>query len=182
MSEKTGFGIPEVLESIVENVPSPIGNINGKLSCMIIDSSYDAYRGIIVDVRMFDGKLKVGMIIKMFSIGDTYEVLGVGYLGMNVKKTDIFLAGEVGYIFANIKNISSVRIGDTIIEYNNETFKVLPGYKEAKPFVYVGLYPINTNNFEALRITLEKLKLNDYSFYFSLRHQKLLDLDLGMGF
>ncbi len=182
VSGKTGLGIPEVLESIIENIPHPIGDPNKKLACMIIDSNYDAYRGIIVDVRMFDGTLKVGMNIKMFSSGDTYEVLEVGYLGMNVKKTDTLLAGEVGYIIANIKNISSVKIGDTITEYNNETLNALPGYKEAKPFVYVGLYPINTNDYEQLRVALEKLKLNDYSFYFQPETSKALGFGFRCGF
>ena len=118
----------------------------------------------------------------MFSTGDIYEVLEVGYLGMNVKKTDTLLAGEVGYIIANIKNISSVKIGDTITEYNNETLSPLPGYKEAKPFVYVGLYPINTNDYEALRVALEKLKLNDYSFYFQPETSKALGFGFRCGF
>jgi GTP-binding protein LepA len=182
VSGKTGFGVPEVLDSIIENIPAPKGDITNKLAALIIDSVYDTYRGVIVTVRMFDGKLNTGMKIKMMATNDEYEVLEIGYLGLEVDKTDMLLAGEVGYIVANIKNIQSVKIGDTITDAQNPIEKVLPGYKEIMPFVFVGVYPINTTDYEPLRMALEKLKLNDYSLFYQPETSNALGFGFRCGF
>src|SRR5574344_1028184 len=182
VSGKTGFGIPEVLDAIIENIPHPLGDINNKLGALIIDSVYDAYRGVVVNVRVFEGQLKVGTTIKMMATGDEYEVLEVGYLGIDVDKTNVILAGEVGYIIANIKNVNSIKIGDTITDSKNSRTELLPGYKDIQPFVYVGLYPINTTDYEPLRTALEKLKLNDYSFFYQPETSKALGFGFRCGF
>jgi GTP-binding protein LepA len=182
VSGKTGEGVVEVLDSIIENIPSPTGSYENPLAALLIDSIYDAYRGVVVYVRVFDGVLKVGMNIKMMATKDEYEVLEVGYLGMNVDKTTELKAGEVGYIIANIKNVHSVKIGDTITEVNSPRKNALPGYKDIQPFVFVGLYPIATSDYDLLRQALEKLKLNDSSFFFSPETSKALGFGFRCGF
>jgi GTP-binding protein LepA len=182
VSGKTGFGIPEVLDAIIENIPAPKGDVNNKFGALIIDSVYDAYRGVVVNVRVFEGQLKVGTIIKMMATGDEYEVLEVGYLGIDVDKTNVILAGEVGYIIANIKNVNSIKIGDTITDTKNPRTELLPGYKDIQPFVYVGLYPINTTDYEPLRTALEKLKINDYSLFYQPETSKALGFGFRCGF
>ena len=182
VSGKTGAGIPDVLNSIIENIPYPVGDVDKPLAALLIDSVYDSYRGIVVYVRMINGKLRPGMNIKMMAMGDEYEVLEVGYLGLEPEKTNELTAGEVGYIIANIKNIHSVKIGDTVTEAKNPTDKPLPGYKVVQPFVFVGLYPVNTTDYDPLRNALEKLKLNDSSFFFQPETSKALGFGFRCGF
>ncbi len=182
VSGKTGKGIPDVLDSIIENIPAPEGSEGEPLSALLIDSVYDSYRGVVVYVRMINGILKAGMKIKMMSNSDEYEVLEVGYLGIELEKFDAILAGEVGYVIANIKNVHSIKIGDTITDSLRPTEKPLPGYKVIQPFVFVGLYPINTTDYDPLRQALEKLRLNDSSFFYQPETSKALGFGFRCGF
>jgi GTP-binding protein LepA len=182
VSGKTGQGITEVLDAIIENVPCPTGDYSKPLGALLIDSLYDPYRGVVVYVRMIDGVLKVGMNIKMMATVDEYEVLEVGYLGIDVEKTTQLKAGEVGYIIANIKDVHAIKIGDTITDARNPRQTSLPGYKEVHPFVFVGLYPIDTTDYDPLRQALEKLQLNDSSFFFVPETSKALGFGFRCGF
>ena len=159
-SAKNGIGIKEVVETVIEKIPSPKGNKNDKLQALIFDSYYDPYRGIVALVRVVNGKLKVGDKIKMMATGATYEVVELGVHTPKELKKNELLVGEVGYICASIKSISDVKVGDTITLDSDPSDEVLPGYKPMKPMVFCGLYPIESYKFPELREALEKLKLN----------------------
>ena len=156
-SAKNGIGIKEVVETVIEKIPSPKGNKNDKLQALIFDSYYDPYRGIVALVRVVNGKLKVGDKIKMMATGATYEVVELGVHTPKELKKNELLVGEVGYICASIKSISDVKVGDTITLDSNPSDEVLPGYKPMKPMVFCGLYPIESSKFPDLREALEKL-------------------------
>ncbi|RKZ34218.1 elongation factor 4, partial [bacterium] len=182
VSAKTGEGVERLLERIIEVVPPPKGNPNSRLKALIFDSIYNPYRGVIPYTRVFDGTIKRGDKILMFSSGLAFEVDEVGYLGMKYEPTDALEAGEVGYLMANIKDIAHTRIGDTITDAEEPVESPLPGYREAKPMVFSGFYPANNEEFESLREALSKLKLNDASLIFEPETSTALGFGFRCGF
>ena len=181
-SAKTGIGIDELLEAIVKYIPAPTGRENAPLKALIFDSVFDPYRGVITSIRVVDGIINVGDTILMMETGATYEVVGLSIDTPKEKEIKSLSAGEVGYLYASIKSIEHVKVGDTITLKNNPASLVLPGYKEMKPMVYCGLYPIESNKFEDLREALEKLKLNDASLSFEPETSKALGFGFRCGF
>ena len=181
-SGKTGFGVDKLLDAVVERIPSPSGDNKGKLKALIFDSVFDSYRGVIIQTRIVDGKIKVGDKIKFMSTGATHEVVELGFSTPKEEKVLELNAGDVGYLCASIKNISDIKIGDTITLENNSAESPLKGYKEIKPMVFCGIYPIETNNYNDLRDALGKLKLNDASLTFEAETSKALGFGFRCGF
>lgn len=183
ISAKTGLNVEDVLEDIVKNVPSPKGDINKPTSCLIFDSVYDNYEGALAFVRVFNGKLKSGDIIYTMSNKKEYEIVSVGYFKPGgYIKSDELCAGEVGYIAASIKNLSDIRVGDTITLKNNPVKEPLHGYKEVKSMVYSGIFPADGSDYEELKEALEKLKLNDASLNYELESSSALGHGFRCGF
>jgi GTP-binding protein LepA len=178
VSAKQGIGTRDVLNAIVREVPPPKGNYDAPLKALIFDSWFDVYRGVIVLVRVIDGTLRAGMKIRLVSNGQTYEVERVGVSTPKMQEIDQLSVGEVGFVVANIKKVSDTKIGDTITEDARPTEVPFPGFQEIKPMVFSGLYPIEPNQYEALRDALEKLRLNDSSFFY----EPETSLALGFGF
>ena len=181
-SAKNEIGIKELVEAVIERIPSPKGDINKPLQGLIFDSVFDPYRGVVVLTRIVNGKIKVGDIIKMMETGANYEILSINTSTPKEVKKDELAAGEVGFISASIKNISDVKVGDTITLANNPADKSLPGYKPMKSMVFCGVYPIDTSKFEDLREALEKLKLNDASLIFEPETSNALGFGFRCGF
>ncbi len=178
VSAKTGEGIDELMEAIVTKFPAPKGNPDAKLAALIFDCHYDAYRGVIVHVRVMEGRLKTGDVIKMMSTGLEYKVESCGVFKVEYEETGILEAGDVGYIISGIKTVSDVRVGDTVTSVAEPADSPLPGFKEVKPVVYSSIYPMDSNDYEELKGSMEKLKLNDASLIF----EKDNSLALGNGF
>ena len=164
------------------NYPSPQGKENKPLKALIFDSLFDSYRGVITSIRVVDGKVSVGDIIKMMETNATYDVVGLSINTPKEKEIKSLTAGEVGYLYASIKSISDVHVGDTITLENNQAAEKLPGYKPMKSTVYCGLYPIESNKFEDLREALNKLKLNDAALIFEPETSKALGFGFRCGF
>lgn len=181
-SAKTGIGIDELLESIVLKIPAPSGNVNAPLKALIFDSVFDSYKGVITSIRVVDGKLKTKDIIKMMETNATYEVLSLTINTPHEKEVKELSSGEVGYLYASIKSLEDVKVGDTITTKDNPAKESLPGYKEMKPMVYCGIYPIEANRFDDLREALEKLKLNDAALTFEAETSKALGFGFRCGF
>ena len=183
ISAKSGLNVEEVLERIVTDLPCPKGNENEKLKCLIFDSLYDNYKGAIAYVRVKDGTVKVGDEILLMSSNKVFTVTEVGYFepGSYVSSNKLE-AGEVGYIAASIKNLSDIRVGDTITLKNNPALEPLPGYKKVNPMVYCGLYPVDGSDYENLKIALEKLKLNDAALEFEQETSAALGFGFRCGF
>ena len=181
-SAKTGKGIDKLVDAIINRIPSPIGNVNNKLKCLIFDSYFDSYRGVIALVRVMEGSIKVGDTILMMATGATYEVVELGYHTPLEKKVDKLVAGDVGFIGASIKNIEDVKVGDTITLNNNKAEEPLQGYKPMKPMVFCGLYPIDSSKYPNLREALDKLKLNDASLIFEPETSSSLGFGFRTGF
>lgn len=180
-SAKTGVGIDELLDAIVEKIPAPKANDNEKLQALIFDSFYESYRGAIIWMRVVNGTIKVGDKIKMVSTGTEYEVVELGKHNPKEEKKNILTAGEVGYLCASIKSVSDIKVGDTITHVKNPA-GLLPGYKPMKPMVFCGLYPIESNKYTDLRDALEKLKLNDASLSFEPETSTALGFGFRCGF
>ncbi len=178
ISAKEGTGIDDLLKGIVDYIPSPKGDINLSAKALIFDSYFDVYRGVIVLVRIFDGKFKKGDMIKFLSSNKDSAIEEIGYLGLNKIETNELYAGEVGYIIANIKDVSNARVGDTITIAKGACTEALPGFKEPKPMVYSGVFPLDKEDHEDLRESLGKLKLNDAA----LTYEPESSLALGFGF
>jgi GTP-binding protein LepA len=178
VSAKAGIGIRELLEAVVEKVPAPVGDENAPLRALIYDSYYDKYRGAIPSVRVVDGVLKKGTKITFGASESVYEVDEVGYNQLRQVQTDALGPGEVGYVVASVRSVSETRAGDTIFDANNRAAEALPGYQEVRSFVFAGMYPTDTQQYETLRDALEKLKLNDSS----LNYQPETSTALGFGF
>ncbi len=178
VSAKTGEGVDALFESIVKHVPSPTGDRKAPLRALIFDSHYDAYRGVVVHFRVFDGEIKEGEEITLFSTGVSHTVEEVGIFKMGLSKTGSLGVGEVGYLIAGIKTISDIRVGDTITLTSNPTKEPLPGFKEVKPVVFSSIYPVDSNDYEQLQEALDRLKLNDAS----LIYEKDSSAALGFGF
>ncbi len=179
ISAKTGVGVDEVLEMIVQKLPAPQGDEKEPLKALIFDSLYDSYRGVIVFCRLMEGKLKAGMKIKMLATGATADVVEVGYFGAGqFIPCDELEAGMVGYLTASLKNVKDTRVGDTVTDANRPCKEALPGYKKVQPMVYCGLYPADSAKYPDLRDALEKLQLNDAALQF----EPETSIALGFGF
>jgi GTP-binding protein LepA len=178
VSARLGKGIDELLEAIVKQIPPPSGDPDLPLRALIFDCHYDLYRGVVVHLRLFDGKIKRGMKISFMSNGSVYEVETAGVFKIALVETDELNAGDVGYIIAGIKTVSDVRVGDTVTGADNPCASALPGFREVKPVVFSSIYPVDSNDYEELRASIEKLKLNDAS----LIYEKDSSAALGFGF
>ena len=182
VSAKTGTGVVEVLESVVERIPPPRGNPGGPLKALLFDSWFDPYRGVVILVRILDGELQTGSQVELMAAGAFYEVEEVGYLTPKPVKAAGLKTGEVGYVVANIRNLAHARVGDTITEKYRRTEKALPGFKEAKPMVFCGMFPAGESGIEDLRSALDKLRLNDASFLYEPENSPALGLGFRCGF
>jgi len=178
MSAKHGTGVPEVLEAIIHRIPPPAGDPAAPLKALVFDSFYDSYQGVVVYVRLFDGRVRPGMRILLMSNGKSYEVQQVGVFSPDMRPVEELSAGQVGFITASMKRIADAKVGETITEQLRPTAAPFPGYRDAKPMVFAGLYPIEDTEYEALRDALEKLRLNDSAFTF----EPETSLALGYGF
>lgn len=177
-SAKAGIGITEILEAIVRDIPPPRGDAGAPLKALIFDSWFDPYRGVIVMVRVIDGEMRKGMKIRLMVKGRDYEVEDLGVLTPKPRQIDKLGVGEVGFMVANIKTVADVSIGDTVTEAARPTPEPWPGFQEIKPMVFAGVYPVEPNQYEELRDALEKLRLNDSSFFF----EPEVSAALGFGF
>ncbi|MGA3239000.1 MAG: translation elongation factor 4 [Bryobacteraceae bacterium] len=182
VSAKQGIGIHEVLESIVHLVPPPKGSPDTPLRALIFDSWFDAYRGVIILLRVMDGRLRVGQKIRLWSNGQVFDVDGLGYQAPKATPCDELSAGEVGFLVANIKTVSDAKIGDTILDHENPAPEPLPGFEEIKPMVFAGLYPVESHEHGLLRDALEKLRLNDSAFSFEPENSVALGFGFRCGF
>ena len=179
VSAKTGQNITDVLEKIVTDIPAPDGDPDAPLKCLIFDSYYDSYRGVVVNVRVADGKVRVGTKIKMMNTGAIFDVTEVGYMSaFGLVPANELSAGEVGYITASIKNVSDTRVGDTVTELENPTAEPFEGFKKAQPMVFAGIYPADGAKYPDLRDALMKLQLNDAALTF----EPETSIALGFGF
>lgn len=181
-SGKTGEGVKELIESIIEKIPAPAINNDGKTRALIFDSYFDSYRGVIAHIRVMDGSIKLKDHIKMMATNSTFEVVELGINTPKEEKVACLKSGEVGWISASIKTIDNVRVGDTITILENEAKEALPGYQAMKPMVYSGLFPIEPNKYPALKEALEKLKLNDASLIFEVENSSALGFGFRCGF
>ncbi|HZP02095.1 MAG TPA: translation elongation factor 4 [Terriglobia bacterium] len=182
ISAKAGTGIEEVLEAIVARIPPPSGSSAAPLQALIFDSWFDPYRGVVVLARVVQGTLRLGMRVRLMSNQQVYQVEDLGVLTPKPVRVDELAAGEVGFIIANIKRVSDTRIGDTITDDERPAAKPLPGFEEIKPMVFSGLYPVEASAYEALRDALEKLRLNDSSFFYEPENSAALGFGFRCGF
>ena len=181
-SAKTGVGVKELIEAVIEKIPAPNGNPNDKLQALVFDSYYDSYKGVVALIKVVNGILKVGSNIKMMQTDKVYDVTELGNHTPKEKSINELKAGEVGYLSASIKSLSDLKVGDTITLASDPASNPLPGYKQLKPMVFCGLYPIETNKFADLREALEKLKLNDASLEFEVETSASLGFGFRCGF
>ena len=181
-SAKTGEGVKSLVEAVIDRISPPKGDIDKPLKALIFDSIYDSYRGVLVLARIFDGSIKVGDKIEFMQTGSVYDVTELFVYTPTLKKVDNLTSGEVGYIVASIKNISDIRVGDTITLAKNPCSEALPGYKKLQQVVFTGLYPTETNKYNDLRDALEKLKLNDASLTFEPETSEALGFGFRCGF
>ncbi len=182
ISAKEGLGIEDLLEKVVEVIPPPSGNPDGKLKALIFDSKYDNYKGVIIYTRVIDGEVKKGDIIRLMNTGKKYEVTEVGVCAPGPVATEVLRAGEVGYICGSIKQVSDARVGDTITLDNDPTEEMLPGYKKAQSMVYCGIYPAEGEKYENVKDALEKLQVNDAAFNFEPETSTALGFGFRCGF
>ncbi len=182
ISAKEGLNIDQVLEAIVTQIPAPKGDREKPLKALIFDSSYDAYRGVVCFIRVYDGAVKKGSIIKMMASGKEYEVDEVGFVTRRHNSTEILAAGDVGYLCASIKDVKDARVGDTITDVENPTESPCPGYKEVLPMVYSGIYPAEGEEYSEVRDALEKLKVSDASLVFEKESSQALGYGFRCGF
>jgi GTP-binding protein lepA len=181
-SAKTGEGVRELLSKVIEYIPAPSVNINSKLRALIFDSYFDSYRGVITSIRVVDGSIRVGDKFKMMATNAVYEVLGLSKHNPKEISVEVLDSGEVGTIYASIKSIEDVLVGDTVTLDNNPAEEALPGYKAMKPMVYSGIYPLDAKQFEDLREALNKMKLNDAALVFEPETSKALGFGFRVGF
>ena len=181
-SAKTGQGIKELLEAIIERIPAPKGDKTKPLQALIFDSFFDSYRGVIISCRIKEGTLRVGDTIKLMETGAIYDVTELGVMTPKEVKKQELTAGEVGFIAASIKDITTVKVGDTVTNNNRPALTPLPGYQPMKSMVFCGIYPIESSKFEDLREALEKLKLNDASLVFDPETSTALGFGFRCGF
>ncbi|NLG67533.1 MAG: elongation factor 4 [Actinobacteria bacterium] len=182
VSAKTGQGVSEVLEAVVQRVPPPRGKAEGPSRALIFDSHYDQYRGVVAFVRVVDGDFRRGEVIRLFANGRESEVEEVGFFGPDTQKIDELKAGEVGYIITGIKDVADLRVGDTLTDAARPTAEPLPGYREAVSMVFCGMFPIDGEDYPDLKDALEKLKLNDASLHYEPETSKALGFGFRCGF
>lgn len=181
-SAKSGIGIEEILEQIVDKVPAPQGSSEAPLQALIFDSVYDSYRGVILQVRIINGMVKPGDTIQLMSNGKTFDVTEVGIFTPKAVQRDILATGDVGYLAASIKTVADTRVGDTVTLASNPASEPLSGYKQMNPMVFAGIYPIDSNKYNDLREALEKLQLNDASLQFEPETSQALGFGFRCGF
>jgi GTP-binding protein LepA len=182
ISAKTGQGVPEVLERIVSQIPPPKGDIDAPLQALIFDSWFDSYRGVGVLARVVHGRMKKGQQIRLMSNGKSFQVETMGVLTPKPVEIDELTAGEVGFFFATLKNVQDTKIGDTVTDDNRPAAEALPGFEEIKPMVFAGLYTVDSHQHALLRDALEKLRLNDSSFFFEPESSAALGFGFRCGF
>jgi len=182
ISAKTGQGVPEVLERIVSQIPPPKGNIDAPLQALIFDSWFDSYRGVGVLARVINGRMKKGQQIRLMSNGKSFQVETMGVLTPKPVEIDELTAGEVGFFFATLKNVQDTKIGDTVTDDDRPALEALPGFEEIKPLVFAGLYTVDSHEHALLRDALEKLRLNDSSFFFEPESSTALGFGFRCGF
>lgn len=182
VSAKTGLNVEQVLAKIVEDIPAPTGDINAPLKALIFDSSYDSYRGVVINIRLKEGTVRVGDIIHLCAANKDYQVTELGIRTPKEEKRDVLYAGEVGYLCAQIKDIKDVHPGETVTLKNNPTSDPLPGYRHINPMVYCGLYPVDSKKYLDLKEALEKLCLNDSSLVFEPETSQALGFGFRCGF
>ena len=181
-SAKTGIGIEDVLEAIVARVPAPQGDAEAPLKALVFDSKFDAYKGVVLYIRIMQGRLRKGMKIRMMATGAEFDVTEVGYFKPGLVNVDELEEGQVGFFAASIKNVKDARVGDTVTDADNPAEKALPGYRKATPMVYCGLYPAENSDYDNLRDALEKLQLNDASLVFEPETSTALGFGFRCGF
>ncbi|HZK61546.1 MAG TPA: translation elongation factor 4, partial [Anaerovoracaceae bacterium] len=182
ISAKEGIGIEDVLEAIVARVPHPKGDVNGKLKCLIFDSYYDNYKGVVIYTRIFNGKVKKGDTILLMNTKKKYEVTEVGVYSPGPVPMKVLQAGDVGYIVASIKQVADARVGDTVTLAIDPTEEAFPGYKKVQPMVYCGIYPAEGEKYESVKDALEKLQVNDAAFLFEPETSTALGFGYRCGF
>ena len=178
ISAKHGTGVEDVLEAIVQRIPAPTGDPGAPLKALVFDSFYDSYQGVVVYIRLIDGRVRAGQRVLFMSNGKFYEVQQVGVFSPDMRPVEELAAGQVGYLTASIKRVADAKIGETITDALRPTAEPCPGYRDAKPMVFAGLYPIEDTDYEGLRDALEKLRLNDSAF----NYEPETSLALGYGF
>jgi GTP-binding protein LepA len=181
-SAKEGTGVAEILKAIVARLPPPGGDPDAPLKALIFDSSYDAYRGVVIVIRVIDGTIRPNMKIRLMAEGQDYEVQQVGIFTPKAVEVDALGVGEVGFLVANIKKISDAKIGDTVTDATRPAVEPFPGFKELKPMVFAGLYPVEGHEYPELRDALEKLRLNDASFFYEPETSAALGFGFRCGF
>ncbi len=181
-SAKEGIGITDVLEAVVHRLPPPKGDGSAPLKALIFDSWYDPYRGVVIVARVLEGTLRKGTKIRLMALGQDYEIDQIGVFSPKPEPIDDLGPGEVGFVVANIKTVSDAKIGDTITETNRPAAEAFPGFKELKPMVFAGLYPVESHEYSELREALEKLRLNDASFFFEPETSAALGFGFRCGF
>lgn len=182
ISAKKGLGVADVLEAIVQRIPPPQGRVDEPLRALIFDSLYDPYRGVICFVRVVDGTLRKGMDIRFNATGRTYEAEEVGVLRLRRVETEELSMGEVGYLIAGVRAIEDARVGDTVVDAQRETVEPLPGYRPLKPMVFSGLYPVDSDDYDALRNALGRLRLNDAALVYEPETSTALGFGFRCGF
>lgn len=181
-SAKIGLGIPELLEQIVTKVPAPEGDLEAPLQALVFDSVYDPYRGVVLNIRIKNGVVRPGDMIRFMANGKEYEVIEVGIFSPKPIKRDFLMVGDVGYLTAGIKTIQDTQVGDTVTLANNPASEALAGYRKMNPMVYCGIYPVDASDFNDLREALEKLQLNDASLQFEAESSQALGFGFRTGF
>ncbi len=181
-SAKDGLGIDEIIQAVIDKIPAPQGDAEAPLKALIFDSIYDPYRGVIPSIRVMEGTIEKGDVIKMMSNGASFEVTEVGVTTPKQVKKDYLAPGDVGYVVAAIKDVENVRVGDTITKKDTPALKALPGYRTLNPMVFCGLFPIDSNRYNDLREALERLKLNDASLTFEPENSQALGFGFRTGF
>src|SRR6185295_17104887 len=181
-SAKVGTGVAEILEAIVHRLPPPAGITDAPLKALIFDSWYDPYRGVVIVIRVIDGVIRPGMKIRLMAEGQDYESLQLGVFSPKPVEVEELGVGEVGFLVANIKTVGDAKIGDTVTETNRPTSEPFPGFKELKPMVFAGLYPVEGHKYTELRDALEKLRLNDASFFYEPETSAALGFGFRCGF
>ena len=181
-SAKTGEGVDEILQSIVENIPAPDGDLNAPLKALIFDSNFDPYKGAIAHVRLFDGKISKGDRLKMMATGKIFEVTELGCFSPNLTSLESLNAGEVGYVAGSLKDVRDIRVGDTITSESNPADEALPGYRGVTSMVFCGMYPVDSADYDNLKDALEKLQLNDAALNFEPETSAALGFGFRCGF
>ena len=182
VSAKDGTGVPELLEAIVDRVPPPQGDPSAPLQCLIFDSFYDVYRGVILHIRVYSGSLAKGDKIVLKSTGNAFDIEEIGYFSLGLAQADRLQAGEVGYIVALIRNADEIHVGDTVVSFDHQEVEAIPGFRLSQPMVYCGVYPIITSDYAKLGAALEKFKLNDSSAIFEKENSAALGYGYRIGF